>query len=185
MFANSKAVFCIHFFSLSFSVYPEFAAELFGKLKSAGIHTALDTCGAVDFGCYQKILPYTDLVLFDLKGMDAVRHLKHTGMDNALSHENLRKISSSGTPVEIRMPIVPGCNDFTEDIISTGKLLSGMDLIVRIRLLPYHALAENKYAAAGMPDTMPDAETPDLKRLKEIADLLSGILSRPIPVEFD
>ena len=167
------------------ALYPEFAAELFEKLKSAGIHTALDTCGAVDFGCYQKILPHTDLVLFDLKGMDAVRHLKHTGMDNLLIHENLRKISRSGTPVEIRMPIVPGCNDFTEDIVSAAKLLSGLDSIVRIRLLPYHALAENKYAAAGMHDTMPDAETPDLKRLKEISDLLSGVLSRPIPVEFD
>ena len=164
------------------ALYPDFASELFEKLKRAGIHTALDTCGAVDFGHYRKILPHTDLVLFDLKGMDPERHRKHTGSDNRLIHENLRKISEFGAAVEIRMPIVPGYNDFPEDIERTGRLLAGIDSLVRVRLLPYHAMAGNKYAAAGMPDTMPDAETPDPERLREIADMLIIFLPREIPV---
>jgi len=166
------------------ALYPDFASELFENLKKAGIHTALDTCGAVDFGHYRKILPFTDLVLFDLKGMEPERHRKHTGMDNRLIHENLRKISETGTAVEIRMPIVPGYNDFPEDIEQTGCLLAGIRTLVRVRLLPYHAMAGNKYAAAGMTNTMPVAETPDIGRLEQIAGTLTTFLHRGIPVVF-
>ena len=166
------------------ALYPDFASDLFEKLKQTGIHTALDTCGAVDFGHYRKILPQTDLVLFDLKGMDPERHRKHTGMDNRLIHENLHKISDFGTAVEIRMPIVPGYNDFRDDIERTGRLLAGIGTLVRVRLLPYHAMAGNKYAAAGIPDTMPDVETPDTERLREIADRLAAFLPREIHVVY-
>ena len=164
------------------ALYPDFASELFGKLKQEGMHTALDTCGAVDFGHYRKILPQTDMVLFDLKGMNPERHRKHTGMDNRLIHENLRKINESGTPVEIRMPIVPGYNDFPEDIERTGRLLAGIGTLVRVRLLPYHAMAGSKYTAAGMTNTMPDAETPDPERMREIAVRLGDFLPGGIPV---
>ena len=166
------------------ALYPDFASDLFEKLKQTGIHTALDTCGAVDFGHYRKILPQTDLVLFDLKGMDPERHRKHTGMDNRLIHENLHKISDFGTAVEIRMPIVPGYNDFRDDIERTGRLLAGIGTLVLVRLLPYHAMAGNKYAAAGIPDTMPDVETPDTERLREIADRLAAFLPREIHVVY-
>ena len=165
-------------FSSEPALYPDFASELFEKLKRVGIHTALDTCGAVNFEHYRKILPQTDLVLFDLKGMDPERHRKHTGMDNRLIHENLRKISDYGTAVEIRIPIVPGYNDFPEDIEQTGRLLAGIVSLVRVRLLPYHAMAGSKYAAAGMTDTMPDAEPPGIDRLKQIAGTLADFLSR-------
>ena len=164
------------------ALYPAFVSELFGRLKREGIHTALDTCGAVDFGHYRKILPHTDLVLFDLKGMDPERHRKHTGMDNKLIHENLRKIGGFGAPVEIRMPIVPGYNDFPEDIEQTGRLLAGMETLVRVRLLAYHALAKNKYAAAGMTNTMPQTESPGPDRLREIARTLRTFLPDAVPV---
>lgn len=166
------------------ALYPDFSLELFKKLKQAEIHTALDTCGAVDFEHYRKILPQTDLVLFDLKGMDPERHRNHTGMDNRLIHENLRKISDYGTAVEIRMPIVPGYNDFPEDIEQTGRLLAGIGTLARVRLLPYHAMAGSKYAAAGMPNTMPGTETPDIDHLKQIAGRLATFLSRELPVVF-
>ena len=166
------------------ALYPDFASELFEKLKRAGIHTALDTCGAVDFEHYRTILPQTDLVLFDLKGMDPERHRKHTGMDNRLIHENLRKIGDYGTPVEIRMPIVPGYNDYQEDIEQTGRLLAGIETLIRVRLLPYHAMAGNKYAAVGMTNTMPVAETPDIGRLDQIAGTLGTFLTRGVPVVF-
>ena len=166
------------------ALYPDFASELFGQLKPAGIHTALDTCGAVDFGHYGKILPHTDLVLFDLKGMDPERHRQHTGTDNRLIHENLRRISGYGTPVEIRMPIVPGSNDFPEDIEQTGRLLAGIGTLVRVRLLPYHALAKNKYAAAGMTNTMPRTESPGPDRLQDIVRILGAFLPYAVPVTF-
>ena len=166
------------------ALYPAFASELFRRLQQAGIHTALDTCGAVPYASYQRILPFTDLVLFDLKGMNPECHRIHTGQDNRLIHENLRKISAFGTTVEIRMPIVPGYNDFPEDIAQTGGLLAQIATLVRVRLLPYHSLAGDKYAAAGLPNTMPQAETPTSERLARVADALANYLPHGIPLLF-
>lgn len=164
------------------ALYPGFVSELFRRLKEAGISTALDTCGAVDFGHYKRLLPHTDLVLFDLKGMDRERHRRNTGRDNTLIHENLRKIAEFGTPVEIRMPIVPGYNDFSDDIRETGRLLSGIRTLQRVRLLAYHSLAGEKYAAAGLENTMPRAESPTAEELERIAGLLRAHLPPDIPV---
>ena len=166
------------------ALYPAFASEMFRRLQQDGLHTALDTCGAVPFEAYQRILPYTDLVLFDLKGMNPNRHRTHTGQDNRLIHENLRNISAFGTTVEIRMPIVPGYNDFPEDITQTGVLLAQIATLVRVRLLPYHSLAGNKYAAAGLPNTLPQAETPNSERLAQVADSLANYLPHGIPLLF-
>ena len=166
------------------AIYPEFAAELFKKLQSNSIHTALDTCGAVRFENYLQILPYTDLVLFDLKGMDPVRHKQNTGMDNTLIHENLKKISEYGTPVEIRMPIVPGYNDFAGDIEAAGRLLQQIKRVVRVRLLAYHPFSEEKYAAAGVVNNMPAVETPDKKHLECIAKTLESLLPSDVPVVY-
>lgn len=167
------------------AVYPEFAAELFKKLHACNIHTALDTCGAVNFENYQKILPYTDLVLFDLKGMDPARHKQNTGMDNILIHENLKKISKSGTVIEIRMPIVPNCNDFPEDIEKTSLLLKEIETLVRVRLLAYHPWGSEKYAAAGMRNTMPQELSPDEKALQNIAQKLKSFLSEKISIVYN
>ena len=166
------------------AIYPEFAAELFKKLQGNSIHTALDTCGAVKFDNYLQILPYTDLVLFDLKGMDPLRHKLNTGMDNQLIHENLKKISEYGTPIEIRMPIVPGYNDFAEDIEQTGRLLQQIKKVVKVRLLAYHPFSEEKYAAAGVVNNMPAVETPDKKHLECIAQTLESLLPSDVPVVY-
>ena len=166
------------------ALYPEFAAALFRKLRAAAIHTALDTAGAVAWEHYQTILPVTDLVLFDLKGMDPERHKLHTGMDNRLIHENLRKIGESGTPVEIRMPVVPTCSDFPDDAERTGRLLAELGTLVRVRLLAYHSLAGEKYAAAGMTDTLPRVPSPDTEKLSGIARVLRAFLPPEIPVSF-
>ena len=171
------------------ALFPDFSAALFQKLRQAGIHTALDTCGAVAFENYRKILPFTNLVLFDLKGMDPRRHKVHTGKDNKLIHKNLQQISAWGTPIEIRMPIVPGLNDFPEDIEQTGLLLTKIKTLTMIRLLPYHPLAAGKYAAAGMPDPLmqaagkPVTVPPSQRELENIAGILQSyhlktILSR-------
>ena len=167
------------------ALYPEFVSTLFKRLKENGIHTALDTCGAVDFENFKEILPYTDLVLFDLKGMDVKRHRAHTGKDNLQIHDNLKKISAYGTSVEIRMPIIPGFNDFAEDIEASGVLLSQIDSLCRVQLLAYHDKAKNKYAVAGMNDTLPQTASPDIARLKETADVLLKYLPENVSVKFE
>ena len=148
-------------------LYPEFIAELFARLHRESIHTALDTSGAVSFEAFRKVLPATDLVLFDIKGMSPHAHAVNTGSENGLIHANLRELGRLGIPVEIRMPIVPGCNDSPEELEAAGRFLATIPSILRVRLLAWHESRE-KYRAAGMQEKLPPGLTPP-----GIADMLA------------
>ena len=64
--------------------HAEAVGRLFGLLHAHGVRTALDTCGEVPFEAFERVLPDTDLVLFDIKGMDPV--------PGKLSNEAITKI---------------------------------------------------------------------------------------------
>ncbi len=153
-------------------LYPDFVAEVFSALGREHVHTALDTCGCVPFESFEKVLPFTDLVLFDLKGMDDERHIRNTGRSNALIHENLRRLGSHGVLLEIRMPVIPGYNDGEQEFHSAGRLLQEIPSLKAVRLLPYHSLAREKYNAAGIMDTMPHVPAPDKDAMAARADIL-------------
>ncbi len=153
-------------------LYAEAVGHLFGLLHAQGVSTALDTCGEVSFEAFERVLPDTDLVLFDIKGMDPVRHRENTGRDNVRIHENLRRLGAMGVPVEIRMPVVPGRNDAFEEFEAAARLLAEVPSVTKVRLLPYRSLARKKYRDAGLADTMPDAPTPDAAFLEARAAIL-------------
>lgn len=60
----------------------EVLAELLLKLKKMSIHTAVDTAGDVPFALFEKVIPFTDVFLFDLKHWDDRIHKKYTGVSN-------------------------------------------------------------------------------------------------------
>ena len=153
-------------------LYAEAVGKLFELLHAHGVRTALDTCGEVPFEAFERVLSATDLVLFDIKGMDPVRHRENTGRDNARIHANLRRLGELGVPVEIRMPVVPGCNDAEAEFEAAARFLSEIPSVTAVRLLPYRSLARKKYRAAGLEDAMPDATTPDAAFLESRATIL-------------
>ena len=132
----------------------DFTAELLKKCKKDGINTAVDTCGNVPREAFDKVLPYTDTFLYDIKAMDPSVHKKCTGTDNGRILDNLGYILSKGARVEIRIPYVPGLND--KEIKPIADFLKGKKGIVRVRVLPYHNYAAGKYKALDMKDTLPD-----------------------------
>lgn len=163
-------------------LYPEFTSRLFELLHKEKIATALDTCGAVSWGAFETVLPFTDLVLFDIKGMDPVMHERNTGMGNERIHQNLRELGKRNIPVEIRIPVIPNYNDSEKEIEEAGKFLREIPSIVRVRLLAYHSMARDKYRFAGMKDTMPDVPSPSADALQKDAALLKKYLSAEIIV---
>ena len=139
----------------------EFCLELLKCLKEEGIHTAVDTSGFVRTEVIEKVLPYTDIFLFDIKHMDSDTHRKMTGQPNELILTNLKKICNLGGKVEIRMPFVPDCNDDSANIHAMGRFLQGLPGIERIKILPYHEFARTKYVSLDMEDTMPHVRMPE------------------------
>lgn len=132
---------------------PDFCAALLKALKENGIHTAVDTCGFVSRQAIDKVLPFTDIFLYDIKAVDEALHLQLTGQSNRLILENLNYISRQGKKLEIRIPYVPGCNE--NQIPKIKELLKALDGITKVRVLPYHNLAGSKYTALGLENTLP------------------------------
>lgn len=161
-------------------LYAEFIAEILKMLQKEKIHCAIDSCGYIPFEAFEKVLPFTDLFLLDLKGMDEKKHIENTGVSNKLIHENLRRLASYKVPVEIRMPVIPLCNDAEEEFHAAGRFLKELPNITTIRLLPYHDMAREKYRAVGKIDTMPRISPPDEEELKKRAGILRKYFSGKI-----
>ncbi len=152
-------------------VQKEFTLSLFRELKKENIHTALDTCAFVPREALKEALEVTDMFLVDFKHADSQKHRLLTGQPNELIKSNLEFLSSSGARIEIRIPFVPGCNDSVENMESTGAFLGKLN-IEKVKLLPYHSLARNKYKALQIPDTMPVADAPADEALAAAVEIL-------------
>jgi len=150
----------------------EFCAGVCERLRETGIHCAIDTSGAVPWESFETVLPQVDLFLYDLKDLDDRRHEECTGFSNRQALENLRRLSSCGVPIEIRIPSIPGINDGDSDLQAAGEFLRDLANITAVRLLPYNGLARSKYEAIGRPDTMPDVPTPDAITMSRAAATL-------------
>ena len=133
---------------------PDFCAELLQLLKAEGIHTAVDTCGFVPRASIEKVLPYTDIFLFDIKAIDPQVHKKCTGQTNELILENLRYIDAMGKAIEVRIPYVPGYND--DQIDKIAAFVRTLQNVTAVKVLPYHNYAGSKYEALGMENTLPE-----------------------------
>ena len=132
---------------------PDFCVELLKKLKDNGIHTAVDTCGFVSKATLDKVIPYTDIFLYDLKAIDEDVHVKCTSQPNKVILENLKYIDNLGCKTEIRIPFVPGYND--GEIEKMGNLLLTLNNVTGVRVLAYHNYAGTKYKSLDMENTMP------------------------------
>jgi len=129
-------------------IYAAFVEELLMKLKKENIHTAVDTCGAVDFKVLERISEYTDLFLYDIKSTDEEKHILYTGVSNKNIIENLIKLSKIHNNINLRLPIIEGINADENHIFEILKLIRNTN-IKKINLLPYHDIAMHKYEKLG------------------------------------
>lgn len=131
----------------------DFCAELLKKLKENGINTAVDTCGFVPQQAIDKVLPYTDVFLYDMKAYDEDIHIKCTGYSNKLILENIKYIDSCNKAIEVRIPYVPDYN--SDQIEKIAVFLKDLENLTKVRVLPYHNYAGSKYASLEMENTLP------------------------------
>ena len=149
----------------------DFAVAVLKRMREMGISTAVDTCGCVPRAAFEAALPYTDIFLYDVKHIDPEQHRRLTGQSNERILENIRFLSDAGARIEVRMPLVPGCNDDEETLRGIGAFL-GKLRIERMKVLPYHAMARSKYQALGMEDTMPRVDSPSNETLNRAVSIL-------------
>lgn len=140
--------------------------ELLKCCKEEGIHTAVDTAGNVPWSYFEKVLPWTDLFLYDIKAHNPEVHKKCTGVTNERILHNFRILADQGARIIVRIPYIPELNGTELEAIAT--FLSSYPQL-RVELLPYHSMGNPKYHALGVEEvfigTVPDRLT--VQKIKE------------------
>ncbi|MBE6596833.1 MAG: glycyl-radical enzyme activating protein [Ruminococcaceae bacterium] len=148
----------------------DFLVEILKRCKDNGIHTAVDTAGHHKWQVFERILPYTDLFLYDLKAMDSEIHKKYVGVDNVLILENLAKLLEKDIPVFIRVPVIPSVNDTRENMLAMKEFFARHGDPKKTELLPYHRMGEGKSLAIGKEPMIFDV--PSKEHINELYEYL-------------
>jgi pyruvate formate lyase activating enzyme len=147
-----------------------FVADTMDRLED--LHVTLDTSGCATEADFRLVAAKCDLVLFDLKLMDAAAHRRWIGADNEPILRNLAALDALGTPFIIRVPLVPGVTDTDENLSALAAHVRALPTRPRVELLPYTRAAGGKYAACGL-EWHPayDETAPTSANLKPFANL--------------
>ena len=128
----------------------DFLTEILKLCKENNISTAVDTAGNVPYEYFEKIIPYTDTFLYDIKCITDSLHKEFTGVSNTQILSNLQKLSADFKgKITIRVPIIGGFNDTDSEILKIKSFLSTLN-ISNIELLPYHKMGLHKYEALNL-----------------------------------
>ncbi|MDD5398154.1 MAG: glycyl-radical enzyme activating protein [Dehalococcoidia bacterium] len=157
----------------------EFCAGLLSKLKENGIHTAVDTCGMCSTASLEKVLPFVDLILFDLKEIHPEKHLGYTGHDNRRILENLIHVrdyirANPGKQLWIRTPLIPEATAEEETVERIGRFIHNTleNDVQRWELCAFNNLCRDKYRRLDMEwkyATTPLMSKADMGRFETIA----------------
>lgn len=153
---------------------PKFLLEFLKKCKEAGIHTAVETSGCGKWETYERILPYVDLVMYDLKEMDSEKSREYIGIKPDLILENAEKISRI-KPMWIRVPVIPGYTAREDNIRKIAEFIATkLPSVERIDLLPHHRLGEPKYKNLGRKYALEGVQPPDKEEMLKYKEIMES-----------
>lgn len=156
---------------------PAFVQEVAEHYKSIGLSTAVETCGFVPWENIEKVKPFIDLFLYDLKFMDPKKHSRYCGASNELIIDNLMKLKD--VRIIIRIPLIPGINDTDEDLKAAGEFLKKIEnRIEGVHCLPYHNFGVSKYDSLGMKYSLEELEAPEKEYVQQKADVIKRYVEK-------
>nr|WP_270643939.1 trans-4-hydroxy-L-proline dehydratase activase [Merdimonas faecis] len=148
----------------------DFILAMAKELKRQDVTLTIDTCGYVPYERFEKILPYVNTFLYDVKVMDPELHKKYMGTDNKLILENLIRLSQDGARIYIRIPTIKEVNGNEENMKETIAFLKQHDIHpAGVNLLPYHDTGSGKYAKLDMEYKGTDLHAPDKEEMEALA----------------
>ncbi len=153
---------------------PDFLEAAAAACNRCDIHVAIDTSGHAPAAVVDRILPRVQLVLFDLKIMDAGLHRQHTGVSNDRILDNLKRIDRSPVPLRVRVPVIPGLTDGQANMERIAGLVASLSTIQGIDLLPFHRIGSDKFRRLGMTDPMAGMTPPSPQWLAAVKQRLAS-----------
>ena len=154
-------------------VYLSFLEEFLPFVREKGVHIALDTCGSATPRSYDRVLPYVDMVLLDIKLMDEEKHLELTGIPLNRVLDTAKHIASVGKPMWVRTPIIPGATDNDQNVMAISRFIrEELGGVERFDLLSFSNLCKDKYTQLEWEwkfDGIPLLKKSEMERLETIA----------------
>ncbi|MEM6254286.1 MAG: pyruvate formate-lyase-activating protein [Cyanobacteria bacterium P01_D01_bin.156] len=150
---------------------PEFVAELLRSCQAAGLHTALDTSGFSDLGAARQVLPYTDLVLLDIKSFDRdlFQRVTHVAQEPTLRLAHyLKEIQK---PAWIRFVLVPGLTDPENNVEGLAQFVATLTNVECVEVLPFHQMGAYKWEALGYDYPLKETTPPSQDQIDHVKTL--------------
>lgn len=154
----------------------EFLLEYYNLCHHHGIHTALDTSGAIFTEQTCKVLDTVDLVMLDVKTADDNIHHQLTGASRTNNAKTLQYLQSLGRPIWIRHVVVPTMTDDDARLHQLGEYLSQYSVIERVEILPYHTMGVHKYEQLGIAYPLEGVDPLSDERKKNAISIISQYL---------
>ena len=157
----------------------DFLIELFEEAHRRGINTCLDTAAQPFsreepfFSKFQRLMLSTDLVLLDIKHIDAEKHRWLTGHSNENILDCARYLSDINKPIWIRHVLVPGITTDEEQLTRLRQMLNTLQNVKKVEVLPYHTLGTFKWQQLGVPYSLEDVPTPTAEQIARAREILS------------
>jgi pyruvate formate lyase activating enzyme len=136
------------------SMFMDFTADLLMKLKDAGIHTLMETCGLFNLDAFvELVLPFLDAIYFDIKLFDTEEHRRYCGVRNESILKNFERLleaaSRDNKVILPRIPLIPGITDTESNIRAIAAFLKGL-CVQKAGVLPYNPLWFEKCGKIGL-----------------------------------
>ena len=154
---------------------PDFCEALLRGAKERGLRTALESMACADYKVIERILPYLDEYLMDIKHTNPEKHKRFTGRSNELMMENAKKVAAE---LIIRVPVIPTFNATEEEIEGIARFAASLPGVKKLHLLPYHRLGQDKYEGLGRDYELKDILPPTsetMNKLLAAAKAASGL----------
>ena len=148
-----------------------FSRAILARCKEENLHTAIETAANFPWERVEAILPVTDLVMMDIKLMDADKHRAATGVSNERILDSAQRLGQSGKPLIVRTPVVPGVNDQEDEIAAIAAFVATLPNLLYYELLPFHPMARGKYESLDMDYRAQGLKSPSKERMEALADV--------------
>ena len=147
-----------------------FVVNVFKAVKSAGIHTTVESNGLMGERLSDDDLQHIDLVMLGLKAITPDLHKRLTSQDNAAAQAFARRLAAMQKPIWIRFVIVPGWTDDMDEVGKMADFGASLGNVERVEVLPFHQMGKYKWEKLGMEYQMKDAQPPARETVQKVIE---------------
>ena len=117
--------------------------------KEAGITTVVETSGYFDKRLVPSLSEYTDILLWDFKDGDNIRHIENTGVSNELIIENLLLADKLNTNIVLKCILLNTINFSEAHLREVARLYKRLNNCDKVEFFSYHPMGSTKSERLG------------------------------------